>query len=163
MANVIRWNPSALRRTWYPDFDQLVNDMMRLGARPYPREMSWDLALDVSEDEDGFTIRASVPGVGPDNLDITLEDNTLTIKGSSEVEKEVDEENYHLRERRYGEFMRSVTLPARVQNDTVEAELENGVLTLRVPKAEETKARRIQVKTGQSSPNGEKVIEAETG
>jgi HSP20 family protein len=160
MANVVRWSPSTLRRNWYNDIDQMMSDMMRFGVRPYQEQMSWDLALDVSEDDDAFKIKASVPGVNPENIDITLEDNTLTIKGTTEDEQTVDEENYHLRERRYGQFMRSVRLPARVANDDVEATCENGVLTIRVPKAEETKARRIAVK---GSPNGEKVIEAEAG
>lgn len=155
MAELVRWNPMGVRRSLVND---MLDEMMRYTARPY-QEMSWDLALDVAENENEFVIKASVPGVDPEQIDITIEDNTLSIKGSTESDSSVDEENYHLRERRYGQFMRSVTLPARISSDNVEAECENGVLTVRIPKAEEAKAKRIAVKGGS---NGHKVIEADT-
>ena len=156
MRKVVRWNPTAMRRSLINDFEDMVDSMMRL--QPYEEQMSWNLALDVAENDESFIIKASVPGVDPDDIEITLEDNTLTIKGTISEEKEIEEGTYHLRERRSGQFLRSVTLPARVHSDDVSAGIENGVLTLTVPKAEEARARRIAIqRDGQS-----KVIEAQT-
>jgi HSP20 family protein len=113
------------------------------------------LALDVVEKEDGFVIKASVPGIDPDDLDISLTNDVLTIRGEMKADTEIDEEHYHLRERHYGSFMRSVTLPVPVQSDKVDAAYENGVLTLTLPKAEEVRPKKIAIKA-----NGQKTIEA---
>lgn len=107
---------------------------------------AWSLALDVAEDADNYVVKASVPGINPDDIEITLTDNVLTIKGEVKEETETKETNWHVRERRYGSFMRSVTLPAPVEADKVEATNEHGVLTLRLPKAEAVKPKRITVK-----------------
>jgi HSP20 family protein len=107
---------------------------------------AWNLALDVAEDADAYTVKASVPGINPDDIEITLTDNVLTIKGETKTERENKETNWHVRERRYGSFMRSVTLPATVDADKVEATNEHGVLTLRLPKAETVKPKRISIK-----------------
>jgi HSP20 family protein len=119
--------------------------------------VSWDLALDVVETEDEYTVKASLPGINPDDLEITYTNNTLTIKGEVREEKESEGARYHLRERRYGSFARSITLPAGVEADKIEASYEAGVLKLRLPKAEEVKPKRIAIKAG----DGRKVIEAE--
>jgi len=110
------------------------------------RNGSWNLALDVAEDVDAYTVKASVPGINPEALEITLSDNVLTIKGESREENESKETNWHVRERRYGSFARSVTLPAPVNADAVEATNENGVLTLRLPKSEAVKPKKIAIK-----------------
>jgi HSP20 family protein len=107
---------------------------------------NWGLAVDVSENDDAFIVTASVPGMNPDDLDITISDNILTIKGETESDETIKDEQYHIRERRYGSFGRSITLPVTVNAEDVSANYENGVLTLTVPKAEEVKPRRIAVK-----------------
>jgi HSP20 family protein len=104
------------------------------------------LALDVAEKDDAFIVKASVPGVPAEDVEVTLTDNVLTIKGEMKADKEINEENYHLRERRFGSFMRSVTLPTAVDADKIEAVNENGVLTLTLPKAEAVKPKKIEVK-----------------
>jgi HSP20 family protein len=104
------------------------------------------LALDVAEKDDAYVVKASLPGVNPDDVDITLADNVLTIRGETKQDQEIKQENYHLRERRFGTFMRSVTLPNAVDADKIEAVNENGVLTLILPKAESVKPRKIEVK-----------------
>jgi HSP20 family protein len=131
------------------DFDRLFENVMQM-PEFNERGLDGGLALDVAENENAFTIRASVPGINPDDIDITLSDNVLTIKGEFKQEKDVEEEKYHLRERRYGSFGRSVTLPVPVQSDAVEANYDSGVLTLNIPKAEESKPRRISVKSNQT-------------
>jgi HSP20 family protein len=116
---------------------------------------SWGLALDVAEDEDEFIVKASVPGINPDDLDITVTKNTLTIQGEVKQEEEREEERYHLRERRYGRFARSITLPTSVDADEIEANYDNGVLTLHLPKTEEMKPKRIEVKSGEKLLEGQ--------
>jgi HSP20 family protein len=103
------------------------------------------LPLDVIETEDEFIVKASLPGIDPDELDISLTDNVLTIKGEIKVE-EAEDVRYHLRERRFGMFQRSISLPVPVNADKVEAVYEHGVLTLHIPKAEEVKPKHISIK-----------------
>jgi HSP20 family protein len=106
----------------------------------------WGLAVDLVENKDDFVVKASIPGINPDDLDVSYSDDTLTIKGEVKEEKETKENQYHLRERRYGAFMRSITLPTKVKGNAIEASYQNGVLTLRLPKAEEVKPKRIAIK-----------------
>jgi HSP20 family protein len=110
---------------------------------------NWGLALDVSENDDEFAVKASLPGVKPDDIEITYDKDTLTIKGEVKEEKEEKDEDrrYYMRERRYGSFSRSISLPSTIKSDAIDATYEAGVLTLHLPKAEEAKAKRIQVKS----------------
>ncbi len=112
------------------------------------RPLAWGLPLDVVETDEAFLVKASIPGVNPDNLEITFTDNVLTIKGEVKEDQEVKENRYHLRERRFGSFARSISLGARVDGDKIQAAYEHGVLTLTLPKAEELKPRRIAIKPG---------------
>lgn len=114
------------------------------------------LALDIAESENEYVVKASMPGIYLNDLEITYANNVLTIKGEVREEQELTEARYHLRERSYGSFARSITLPAGVESDKIEANYEVGVLTLRLPKAEEIKPKRIAIKAG----DAHKVIEA---
>lgn len=147
MSRLVRWDPFREVMTIRNQMDRLVDDWFDLPSG-WEREGSglMRLALDVSEDEDNFVIKASVPGIDPDDLDITLSDNTLTIKGEFKADETKESEKYHLRERRYGQFMRSVSLPVAVDADKIEATHEQGILTLTLPKAEEVKPRKISIK-----------------
>jgi HSP20 family protein len=142
-----RWDPFQemlnLRRTVDRLFDNVNPDREWQPA-------TWGLALDVEESKDDFTVKASVPGINPDDLDISYTDDTLTIKCDIKSDNEVKENQYHLRERRYGSFARSITLPTKVKGDAIEASYQNGVITLRLPKAEEVKPKRIAIKVGDS-------------
>jgi len=109
---------------------------------------AWGLALDVIENEDAFVVKASIPGINPDDLEITYNNDTLTIKGEIKVDDTVDEAAYHLRERRYGSFSRSLVLPYKVDAEAIDAAYNAGVLTLTLPKAEEVKPKRIAIKAG---------------
>jgi HSP20 family protein len=104
------------------------------------------LALDVVENKDDFIVKASVPGINPDDLDISYADDTLTIKGEIKSDNEHKEDQYHLRERRYGTFTRSISLPTKIKGDAIEASYQDGVVTLRLPKTEEVKPKRIAIK-----------------
>jgi HSP20 family protein len=139
-----RWDPFQemlnLRQTVDKLFDTTLSDLNNTS-----QPMSWGLALDVVEQDDAFVVKASVPGIDPDDLNITFTDNVLTIQGEMKAENEVKDARYHLRERRYGSFSRSINLGARVKGDAIQAKIENGVLHLTLPKAEEVKPKRIQV------------------
>ncbi len=147
MTSITRWDPyrelTAMRQLIDRFFE---DDFTRFPSLWERRPETIPLALDVAEKDDAFIIKASLPGVPAEDVEVTLTDNVLTIKGEIKEDKEIKEENYHLRERRFGTFMRSVTLPAPVDADKIEAVNENGVLTLTLPKAESVKPKRIEVK-----------------
>jgi HSP20 family protein len=149
-----RWDPFrdmlSMRRQMDRFFDRALEPS-------WSESPMWDLALDVVENKDDFLVKASLPGINPDDLEITYTDNVLTIKGETKEAKDVKEEQYHLRERRYGVFSRSLSLPNRVKSDAIEASYDAGVLTLKLPKVEEVKPKRIAINLG-----GSKMIEGKS-
>ncbi len=152
---ITRWDP-------FQDLMSLRNTVDRMFDRTFgtegnwqPTAMNWGLALDVVENEDEYLVKASLPGIKPDDLEITFTNNILTIKGEVKEESEEKDARYHLRERRYGTFSRSISIPTQVKSDAIEAKYENGVLSLHLPKTEEVKPRRIPIQSGET-----KVIEA---
>jgi HSP20 family protein len=104
------------------------------------------LPLDMYQTADDVVVKATLPGVKPEEVDISISGDTLTIKGEHKEEQEVKEQDYFHKERRYGAFSRSVALPVQVKSDKAEAIFENGILTLTLPKAEEVKPKQIKVK-----------------
>ena len=111
---------------------------------------AWAPALDISERKDAYLVTVELPGVEPDDLQITLEDGLLTIQGERHFAHDSTEQQFHRVERRYGAFRRSITLPAQVQAEQIEASFDNGVLQIMVPKMEEAKPKRIQVRPGRA-------------
>lgn len=111
--------------------------------------------LDVTETEDHYQVKASMPGIDPDDLEITFTEDTLTIKGEVKQEEETEHQRYHVRERRFGNFVRTIQLPSHVDEEHIEASYESGELILRLPKTEEAKPKRIEIK----SESGKKMIE----
>jgi len=107
---------------------------------------NWVPAVDVFEDKDAVRIAVEVPGVNPDDIKISLEQNVLTISGEKQQVSEENTERVHRYERAYGSFTRSFTLPSSVDVDRIEAHTDNGVLAIMIPKAEKAKPRQIQVK-----------------
>jgi HSP20 family protein len=103
-------------------------------------------AMDVHETEDAYVVEADVPGLKKDDVHIEVADNVLTIKGERKDEKEDKDKNYHRVERSFGSFARSVALPAGFDGTKVSAKFDNGVLTVTLPKPEERKPRRVEVK-----------------
>lgn len=137
MKTLIRWNPNSI----FSEMDRLMESV----AAPVRTPDYLHIALDVAEKDDTYTVTASVPGLTADDIEVTLEDNTLTIKGEYSQDETQEGETYHIRERRAGKFSRSLTFPVAVNEEAVEARYNNGVLTLSVPKAEEVKPKRITV------------------
>jgi HSP20 family protein len=111
---------------------------------------AWAPALDISERKDAYLVTVELPGVEADDLQITLEDGLLTIQGERRFAHDSSEQQFHRVERRYGAFRRSITLPAQVQAEQIEASADNGVLQIMVPKMEEAKPKRIQVRPGRA-------------
>ena len=150
---LVRWNPYHEMMALRHAVDQYVDPSMNpLDSTTLP--LAWGMALDVVENEDAYLVKANIPGIDPKDIEITFTDNVLTIKGELKSEEEVKENRYHMRERRYGAFSRSISFGDHVNGDKITASYENGVLTLSLLKAEESKPKRIEIK-----PNG-KVIEA---
>jgi HSP20 family protein len=139
---------------WKPfEFDRIRREMDRLWdsfleGRPRRAEEGgeWLPSLDVSETKNDLVIKAELPGMDPKDIDISLINGFLTIKGEKKQEKEEKDENYHLIERSYGSFTRSVRLPREVQSDKITASFKNGVLRVTLPKSEEAKKKEIKIK-----------------
>ena len=136
---------------WRPfEFDRIRKEMDRvwdsfLEGRPMRRAGEWLPSIDVSETKSDLVIKAELPGMDSKDIDISLSNGFLTIKGEKNQEKEEKDENYHLIERSYGSFTRSVQLPREVQSDKITASFKNGVLRVTLPKSEEAKKKEIKV------------------
>jgi HSP20 family protein len=102
-------------------------------------------AVDMYDKKDEIVVKAEVPGVEKENINISLTEDKLTIKGEIKKEEEVKEEDYYYSERSYGSFVRTLTLPAKVQEDKVKASFSNGILEIHLPKAEESKPKEIKI------------------
>jgi len=146
MASLIKWEP-------FSDLVSLRDAMDRLFEESFVRMRGWPslfgaetLAIDMYETPDSVVIKTAVPGVKPEDIDITITGDVLTIKGETKVEEKVEKENYIRQERRYGAFQRSVPLPGSLLTDKAEATFENGILTLTIPKSEEAKPKAIKVR-----------------
>ena len=107
---------------------------------------SWMPTVDISETETGFEVRAELPGVSENDVNVSVSDNVLTVKGEKRQEMEKEGKDYHRMERRYGSFQRSFTLPRHVETSDIKAEFKDGVLTLEIPKAEAAKPTEIPIR-----------------
>ena len=108
---------------------------------------SWMPTVDISETETGYEIHAELPGVKENDVNVSVTDNLLTIKGEKQAEEKTDEKSVHRVERRYGSFQRSFTLPRQVDTSEIKAGYKDGILTLTIPKAEEAKPTEIPIST----------------
>jgi HSP20 family protein len=140
---------------WHPlgELEQMQRRMDRLFQDAYSREgrpgrMGVYPLVNISEDRDHIMVRAELPGVQAADLEITLQDNSLILRGERKIPAEDKQVNYHRRERESGFFRRIVALPAMVRGDNVEATCKDGILTIKMAKPEEVKPRKIEVKVG---------------
>ncbi len=148
--------------TWKPlkhlaplgDFDRMRREMDRIWdsffeRRPRLRteeEGDWLPALDMAETTNELVVKAEIPGLDPKEVNISLSGKVLTIKGEKKQEREEKEEDYHLIERSYGAFARSIQLPAEVNSEKITASYKNGVLKIVLPKSEEAKKKEVKIK-----------------
>lgn len=158
MANIIRRDPLrevySMSRALDRMLDRTLNDI----NGDWDTALQFSLPLDVIEKEKEYVVKANVAGYDPEKIDITYNNNTLTIKGNFQEDKESQEEGqYHLKECRMGSFCRTITMPGQVDTNKIEADVENGILSLRLPKKAEAQPKRIEVKS-----KSVKVIEGKT-
>ena len=147
MSQLTRWEPFRDLISLREAMDQLLKESyVRPGTEMLASRAAGALAVDMYETDEAVVVKTATPGVDPEDIDISITGDTLTIKGETKVEEEIQEENYLCRERRYGAFSRSLTIPVAVQADEAEAEFEDGVLTLMLPKAEQVKPKAIEIK-----------------
>jgi HSP20 family protein len=143
MSNLQRWNPAR-------DFARLQEEVNRLFDTTYgsrqTESFGWTPAVDIFEDAEGVTFKFELPEVEAKDVEVRLEDGTLTVRGERKLEREDKRDGYHRLERSYGAFARSFSLPATLDSEKVTAEAKNGVLRIFVPKRAEAKPKSISVK-----------------
>ncbi|MFQ3660970.1 MAG: Hsp20/alpha crystallin family protein [Chloroflexaceae bacterium] len=141
MTSLTRWEPFEGMVTLRDAMNQLLADSF-----VWPRASTFlGAMLDLYETDNAYTVELAAPGLKPDQFEITLEHNVLTIRG--QVKAELPEgARYHIQERRFGEFRRSITLPSAVDAEKIQANLKDGILTIHMPKVESARTRRIEIK-----------------
>jgi HSP20 family protein len=152
MGSLSRWDP-------FGEMQRLTDQMFRplFGGE---ERRAFTPAVDIYEDNDAITVRAELAGVKPEDVSISVENNLLTLSGERRLERKEEREGYHRIECEYGSFTRSFVLPESVNADEVEADMTEGILTLRIPKKPEVHPKRIPVKAHAEAP---KPVEAQRG
>jgi HSP20 family protein len=142
-----RWSPFGDLMSLRDEMNRLFNEFTAGGGGEGGtwRAGSWSPAVDIYETDDALILKAELPGFSKEEVNIEIKDNTLMLTGSRKREAEVKEENYHRMERSFGGFQRSFLLPATIDQEKVTAAYKDGVLELRLPKAESAKPRRIAI------------------
>lgn len=140
----------------FAELDQLHRDVNKLFGSPYPwwREAhspaltygSWDPAIDIRDNGNNYEIKAELPGLTKEDVGISIEGDTLTLKGEKKEEKETEKNGYLRSERVFGSFLRQFSFPVKVDAENVKAAYQNGILTVNIPKKEDSKPRQIDVK-----------------
>jgi HSP20 family protein len=158
--SIVRYDPFRDLRSLQEEVNRLFTGNM---ARSFDEEGiargSWSPSVDIFENKEHIVLEAELPGMKREDFDLSVENNVITLRGERHFEKKDETDNYHRVERAYGSFTRSFTLPNTVTAEGAIAEYTNGVLRVTLPKREETKARRIEIKTNGAEP---KTIEAKT-
>jgi HSP20 family protein len=153
MRTLVRWDPFSefrgLRRAMDRGVFEFYGPTVWRNA-----ETTLAFPVDLSETDGHVVVKAALPGIQPEDVDISVSDGVLTIKGETKSEEKSESENYHRREIRHGAFSRSITLPANVNDAKAEAEFQDGVLTVTLPKAEEARPKQIKVKAVAGKSNG---------
>ena len=147
MRTMNRWEPSRGATTLQEQLNRVFGDMLERAGNE-SNLTPWAPAVDIFETEHELVVKADLPDVNPQDLDIGVENNILTIRGERKFENKVNEENYLRVERAYGSFSRSFSLANSVKSDAIKADYQNGVLTLSIPKREEAKPKQIKVNVG---------------
>jgi HSP20 family protein len=152
MANLtVRHTGTAPALSWEPfeAMRQLLDwDPFReMAARPFPETNAFVPHFDVKETGDGYIFKADLPGIEEKDLDVSITGTRLTVSGDRAAEQTQEGETFYARERRYGSFSRTFTLPEGIDTEHIAAELRNGIFTLHVPKTPEVKPKRISVNT----------------
>ena len=151
--SIIKYDPFRELRSLQDEMNRLfMSNYSRSGSEEGFSSGAWNPQVDIFENKDQIVLEAELPGMKPEDVNISIENNVLTIHGERKFEKKDEKDNFHRVERSYGSFTRSFTLPPTVSSENANAEFENGVLRLTLAKREEAKPRRIEIKAngGQS-------------
>ncbi len=143
MANLVTFNPLRELMDFRQAMDQFFHSMV---SQPMLADFWGAPLVDIYQTDDEVVVKAALPGLNPKDIDVSITGNTVSIRGKVEQEEESRNATYHLRERQFGSFERLLTLPARVNADKAKAHYKNGVLTLTIPKAEDVRTKKIEVK-----------------
>jgi HSP20 family protein len=145
MSNLIRWEPAREMMTLREAMDRLFDDAF---TRPLSLAGNWSVpAVDMYQTDNEVVVKAALPGIKADEVQINITGEVLTLKGEVKQSEETKEKAYHIREQRWGAFERSIILPTDVVADKAKADFENGILTITLPKAEEVKPKTITIKS----------------
>ena len=147
MARIVRWEPWRDMVSFRDAMDRMFDERFIRPPVPFGPRADAAIAVEMYETADSVVVKAPIPGVKPEEIEVSVTGDTLTIKAEIQGEEEVEQENYLRRERRFGSCCRSVTLPGGLKADEAEADYSDGVLTLTFPKEEEVKPKTIEVKT----------------
>lgn len=153
---MMRWDPYREMMGLRQAMDRFFDDTFLWPARSQYEMAGGNLPLDIYQTKDDVVVKAALPGMKPEDVDITLSGDTLTIKGEHKEDKEIKEAEYIRREHRYGAFSRTISIPVPIQNDKAQAAFENGILTLTLPKAEAVKPKQINIKGKEAIEEGKK-------
>ena len=150
---MIKYDPFRELRSLQDEVNRLFNvGITRSGNGEDIVRGAWTPSVDIFENQDKIVLEAELAGMNPEDVDISIENNIITLKGERKFEKNEETENYHRVERSYGSFVRSFTLPRTVVSDEADASFENGILKVTLPKREEAKARKIEIKGVEAKP-----------
>jgi HSP20 family protein len=146
---LVRWDPFRELTSLQGEVNRMLR---RFGDSGEVGHESWMPSLDVIETKDGIELKADLAGMKPEDIQLEVEENVLTLRGERRFEEKVEEDKYYRIERRFGSFSRSIGLPQNVDSEAIEANYENGVLHVRVPKVEQAKPKRISVSSVKDQP-----------
>lgn len=144
--DLVKWEPFREMMSLRNAMDRLFEDSFVRPSRIWQDSGSELIPVDMYQTDNDVVVKASLPGFKPEEVDISISGDALTIKGEHKEEQETKDENYFRKELRYGSFNRVLPLPVQIKSDKAEAQFENGVLTLTLPKAEEVKPKQIKIK-----------------
>lgn len=145
MTTISRWEPFRGLSTLHDQVNRLFNETVLRGQGEDSASTTWSPTVDIYETENELVVKADLPDVSEKDIDVRVENNLLTIRGERKFEKSLSEDNYLRVERSYGTFSRSFSLPNTVNAEAIHAEYKNGVLTVTMPKREESKPRQVKV------------------
>lgn len=149
--SIVKWNPVRELETIRRDMERLFEEFFEPSPRRRWRWLSRaegetiSPSIDVYDNKNEIVVKAELPGVEKENIDLTISENSLTIKAESKKDEEVKDENYYSREIHYGTYSRTITLPAEIDSSKAKATLKNGILEIVLPKKEEAKPKEIKV------------------
>ncbi len=158
--NVVKYDPFRDLKSLQDEMNRLFSGTFSRGSQDEIMRGAWSPSVDIFENKDQIVLEAELPGMTAEDVNISIENNVLTLHGERRFEKKDESDNFHRVERSYGSFTRSFTLPPTVSSENANAEFENGVLRLTLAKREEAKPHRIEIKASGNENAQTKTINA---